>query len=158
MHNHAPDNYKCPLCVAVSGIESEDTMMMQDDIFYKDDLVCAAINSKFVGNNPGHIVIFPNTHYENFYDMPPEADQRIMKIAKQIAIALKELRNCDGITLQQNNEPDGGQHALHYHMHIFPRFKNDNLLENMGNVRISLPSERLEYANELVEYFEKNTN
>ena len=158
MHNHAPDNYKCPLCVAVSGIESEDTMMMQDDIFYKDDLVCAAINSKFVGNNPGHIVIFPNTHYENFYDMPPEADQRIMKIAKQIAIALKELRNCDGITLHQNNEPDGGQHALHYHMHIFPRFKNDNLLENMGNVRISLPSERLEYANELVEYFEKNTN
>ena len=158
MHNHAPDNYKCPLCVAVSGIESEDTMMMQDDIFYKDDLVCAAINSKFVGNNPGHIVIFPNTHYENFYDMPPEADQRIMKVAKQIAIALKELRNCDGITLQQNNEPDGGQHALHYHMHIFPRFKNDNLLENMGNVRISLPSERLEYANELVEYFEKNTN
>ncbi|MBP6045079.1 MAG: HIT family protein [Microgenomates group bacterium] len=156
MHNHAPDNYKCPLCISISGIESEDTMMMQDDIFYKDDLVSAAINSKFVGNNPGHVIIFPNVHYENFYDMPAEVDQQIMKIAKRVAVALKDLRKCEGITLQQNNEPDGGQHALHYHMHIFPRYKDDKLLENMSNVRISLPSERLDYANELVEYFEKN--
>lgn len=88
--------------------------------------------------------------------MPAEVDQQIMKIAKRVAVALKDLRKCEGITLQQNNEPDGGQHALHYHMHIFPRYKDDKLLENMSNVRISLPSERLDYANELVEYFEKN--
>jgi len=156
MHNHAEQDYKCPLCLAVQGIENEDTMMMQDDIFYRDSLVSAAINSKFVGNNPGHVIIIPNKHFENFYDLPAEENNQIMKVAKIVALALKEVRNCQGISLQQNNEPAGGQHALHYHLHIFPRFDDDKLLDNMGNFRISLPSERLEYANEIREYFARN--
>lgn len=156
MHNHSPENYKCPICLAVQGIENEDTMMMQDDIFYRDELVSAAINSKFVGNNPGHVIVIPNKHFENFYDLPAEENNQIMKVAKIVALALKEIRKCEGISLQQNNEPAAGQHAFHYHLHIFPRFDNDKLLDNMENFRISLPSERLEYANELREYLAKN--
>ncbi len=156
MYNHGPKNYKCPICLALQGIESEDTMMMQDDIFYRDALVSAAINSKFVGNNPGHVIIIPNKHFENFYNLPAEENNQIMKVAKLVALALKDLRGCQGISLQQNNEPAAGQHAFHYHLHIFPRFDNDQLLNNMENVRISLPSERLVYAIELREYFAKN--
>ena len=32
---------------------------------------------------------------------------------------------CEGITVQQNNERSGGQHALHYHLHIIPRYRSD---------------------------------
>ena len=70
MYNHAPQEYKCPICLAIEGIESEDTMMKQDDIFYRDDLVMAVINSKFVGNNPGHAIVVPLKHYENLYELP----------------------------------------------------------------------------------------
>lgn len=154
MYNHAPKDYKCVLCLPAQGIESEDTMMKQADIFYKDDLVMAAVNSKFIETNPEHVIIFPIKHYENIYEMPDEVSARVAKVAKQIAIALKEIRKCEGITTQQNNEPASGQHAFHYHFHIFPRRAGDKLYSG-SPVRVSGPSERVPYANALRQYLEK---
>lgn len=154
MYNHAPKDYKCVLCLPAEGIESEETMMKQADIFYKDDLVMAAVNSKFIETNPGHVIIFPIKHYENIYEMPDEVSARVAKITKQIAIALKEIRKCEGITTQQNNEPAGRQHAFHYHFHIFPRWTGDKLYSG-SPVRVSEPSERIPYADALRQYFEK---
>ncbi|OFX75701.1 MAG: hypothetical protein A2071_09035, partial [Bacteroidetes bacterium GWC1_47_7] len=139
MYNHAPQEYKCPICLAIEGIESEDTMMKQDDIFYRDDLVMAVINSKFVGNNPGHAIVVPLKHYENLYELPEKEANQIMKVAKEVAIAMKEVRKSDGVMIQQNNEPASGQHAFHYHMHIFPRFEEDHFGENRSNVRVANP-------------------
>lgn len=153
MYNHTPKNYKCPICLAIKGIESVDTMMKQNDIVYRDDLVMAAINSKFVGNNPGHVIVVPLKHYENLYDLPEEEACRIMDVAKKIAVAIKNVRNCDGVMILQNNEPASGQHAFHYHMHIFPRFNDDNLHENMSNASVSSPEERRLFSEELKKYF-----
>ncbi len=155
MYNHAPQEYKCPICLAVEGIESEDTMMKQDDIFYRDDLVMAVINSKFVGNNPGHAIVIPLKHYENLYELPEKEANQIMKVAKKVAIAMKEVRKSDGVMIQQNNEPASGQHAFHYHMHIFPRFKDDRFDENMSNVRVAEPEERKPFSSAMREYFSK---
>src|SRR3989344_8108167 len=146
MYNHAPQEYKCPICLAIEGIESEDTMMKQDDIFYRDDLVMAVINSKFVGNNPGHAIVVPLKHYENLYELPEKEANQIMKVSKEVAIAMKEVRKSDGVMVQQNNEPASGQHAFHYHMHIFPRFTDDKFQENILNVRVSSPEERKTYS------------
>jgi histidine triad (HIT) family protein len=96
MYNHDPENYKCPICITINGIENEDTMIKQDDIVYRDDIVMAFISSKFVGNNPGHVLVAPIKHYENLYDLPEEEVNRIMKIAKKMAFAIKKVRNCDG--------------------------------------------------------------
>lgn len=155
MYNHAPKDYKCVLCLPAQGIESNDTMMKQADIFYKDDLVMAAINSKFMETNPGHVIIFPIKHYENIYDMPDEVSARVAKVAKQVAINMKEIRKCDGITTQQNNEPASGQHAFHYHFHIFPRWAGDKLYSG-SSTRVSDPSERITYAEALRQLFLKN--
>ena len=32
MFNNAPENYKCPICLGVKGIESDDTYIKQSDI------------------------------------------------------------------------------------------------------------------------------
>lgn len=155
MFNHAPNDYKCPICLCVAGIENEDTFIKQDDIVYKDDLVTAFIGSFFVGNNPGHVIVVPNEHYENIYDLPQKESHRILDIAKLVAIGLKETRKCTGVTTLQNNEPDGDQHAFHYHLHVFPRFENDDLRANMHNSTKSEPVERKPYADALKKYFKK---
>ncbi len=152
MLHHAPHHYVCPLCVPAQGIESDGSMMKQDDIFYKDDLAVCAINSKFVDSNPGHVIIFPIEHYECIYDLPDIVSARIAVLSKRVAIALKEMRDCDGITLQQNNEPAGGQHAFHYHQHIFPRWEGD-MLYSSSSTRVSTPEDRVAYAQELRTYF-----
>ncbi|MFA4817377.1 MAG: HIT family protein [Parcubacteria group bacterium] len=152
MYNHAPENYKCPICLAVKGIENEDTMIKQADIVYKDDLVTIFIGSKFIKNNPGHPIIVPNTHYENFYELSDDVACHIIKIAKKVALALKTARKCEGITITQNNEPVGNQHAFHYHLHVFPRFTDDELYKNMIDTVVSTPEERIKYAEELRKY------
>jgi histidine triad (HIT) family protein len=157
MFNHAPDNYKCPICLAIEGIENEHTMARQADIVYRDDLVLVYVNSKFVGNNPGHVIVVPVKHFENLYELPANYAARIMEVAQKMALALKEVRKCDGVMIQQNNEPASGQHAFHYHMHVFPRFEGDDFaMQNAsGNVRVADPLERIPYADALKAHLSK---
>lgn len=155
MYNHAPENYKCPICLGVQGVENDDTMIRRSDIVYKDDLVMVFIGSIWVGNNPGHPLVVPNEHYENIYDMPKEVGHRIFDVSKKIALALKEVRKCEGITFLQNNEPAGNQHAFHYHLHIYPRFKDDELHANMGKSYRPSTEEIKPYADALKEFLNK---
>lgn len=157
MYNHAPLDYNCPLCLAIDGVESDATMMKQDDIFYRDDLVMAATNSKFIGNNPGHVIVFPLAHYEHLNDLPEEVGNRVMKIAKEIALAMKEIRKCEGTMILQNNEPASGQHAFHYHLHIFPRFEGDELHANMSDSRVATPEERGVYSGPMKKHFNQGS-
>ncbi|MCK5413169.1 MAG: HIT domain-containing protein [Candidatus Pacebacteria bacterium] len=146
MFNNVPLNYKCPICLAVKGIENEDTWIKQADIFYRDDFVMGFISSKFIKGNEGHPLIVPNKHFENVYDLPEEIGSQIFHVGKKIAIALKKLRNCDGVNLMQFNEPVGDQHAFHYHLHIIPRFEGDDFHEEFWKAKRSNPKERILYA------------
>jgi histidine triad (HIT) family protein len=149
MHNHASSDYKCPICLGVSGVESEDTLLRLTDIVYIDEFVTAFINSFWIKNNPGHVIVVPNDHYENLYDLPSDLGIHIFNIYKKVAVAMKEAYGCDGITTLQNNEPAGGQHAFHYHFHIFPRYEHDELHENMSNKQLADPAIRKDYAEKL---------
>lgn len=153
MYNHAPSNYKCPICLGVKGIENGDTMLKQSDLIYKDDLVSAFINSFWIDTAKGHVIVVPNEHFENLYEIPVEIGHRLFEIMQKISVAMKMAYKCDGITTRQNNEPAGNQHAFHFHWHVFPRYTDDAYNENMTKKSIiSTPEERLPYAKKLKEY------
>lgn len=152
MYNHAPENYNCPICLGVQKIESYATMLKTQDLLFEDDVVCVFLNSKFVKSTPGHLIVVPKRHVENVYDLPDELASRIASVARQFALALKEVRKCDGITLLQNNEPASSQHAFHYHLHIFPRFKGDEWREQMYDTEVSTPEQRKPYIDALNNY------
>ena len=149
MYNHAPKDYVCPVCIGLSGEVSERTLLLAQDVVYKDDQVTAFINSFWIKNNPGHVIVVPNEHYENIYDIPDELAAHIHKIARKVALAMKEAYGCDGVTTLQNNEPAGGQHAFHYHFHIFPRYEHDALHANMEDKQFADPAARLAFAAKL---------
>jgi len=155
MYNHAPNDYKCPICLAIKGVENEDTLIRQSDIVYKDDLVMSFISSFFIGKNLGHVIIVPNEHFENIYDLPNNYSSRITSVAQEMAFALKRAYKAEGITTLQNNEPAGNQHAYHYHFHVFPRYENDDLHNNMLNKKSTTPEERKLYAEKLIEELSK---
>lgn len=152
MYNHAPESYKCPLCLAVQGIECEDTLVKNTDIVFRDDLATVLINSFFIKNNPGHVIVIPNKHFENLYYIPVKTLQHIVDVAQKIALVMKKSYNCEGITLLQNNEPIGDQHAFHFHLHIFPRYENDELHKNMADKKLANPKIRAEFANKIRKY------
>lgn len=107
MYNHAPKDYICPFCLIAQGIESEHIYTKQDDIVYKNEFVTAFIGSGWWKNNKGHVIIIPNNHFENIYDLPDDISAEIHKLERKIAIALKEVYKCDGVSSRQHNEPCG---------------------------------------------------
>lgn len=152
MYNHAPENYECPICIGLLGEENEKTLIKNSDFVYKDEYVSALINSFFIQNNKGHVIVVPNQHFENLYDLPEETASHIIHVSKRVAIAIKKAYKCDGIFIQQNNEPASDQHAFHYHMHVIPRYENDELFKYRHIKLTPTPEERNEYADKLKEY------
>lgn len=150
MHTHAPQNYICPICLGNQGIENDDTLLKQADLIFRDDLVSVWINSFWIKGNEGHVIVVPNEHYENIYDLPDEVGHRIFEVAKKMSIVLKKAYGCDGLTLRQNNEPAADQHALHYHLHIFPRYDGDKFnLELTKKSVLSETEERKKYVEKI---------
>ena len=149
MFNHEPKDYVCPICVGVSGIESDKTLIRQEDVVYKDDEVMAFIASYFIAGNEGHLIVVPKKHYENLYDLPDDVGARVFSVARQMAMVMRKGYGCEGVTTLQHNEPAGGQHAFHYHLHLFPRYKGDSLHENMGNKRETSVEERRKFVEKI---------
>ena len=146
MNRHAPLDYICPICLGVKGVENDDTLIIQTDIVFRDEDVMAFVSSFFIGNNPGHLVVVPNDHYENLYEIPVAVGHRIFETTKRVAEAVRSAYECEGITTLQNNEPAGNQHAYHYHQHVFPRYEDDDLHAQMMNKELTDSAERRKYA------------
>ena len=129
MYNHAPENYHCPFCLLIEGTENEHVHSVQSDIVYHDKMVTAFMSSHQWPNNHGNVIVVPNEHFENIYDLPIQYAQNIHRIAKHLALAMKTIYACDGISTRQHNEPAGNQDVWHYHLHVTPRYKNDAFYE-----------------------------
>ena len=58
--------------------------------------------------------------------MPEETAAHVMVLAKKMASVITEKLSCDGFNLVQNNGESAGQTIFHFHMHLIPRYKDDN--------------------------------
>ncbi len=151
MFNHEPPGYDCPFCALVNG--GGDEKNNHEDIIYKNEHVTAFIAAKWWVNNPGHVLIVPNKHFENIYDTPDGVLAEIYKTVKKISVAIRETYGAEATSNRQHNEPNGNQAIWHLHVHVFPRYKDDHLYENHGNKQFTTPEERAPYIHKLRDYF-----
>ena len=75
----------------------------------------------------GHALILPKNHYANLFELPEEDAKEVICLAKKMATIMKDKLGCDGFNLVQNNGEAAGQTVFHFHMHLIPREKNDNV-------------------------------
>lgn len=75
----------------------------------------------------GHALIIPKHHAENIYDLSDETAAKVMVLAKKMAAKLTEAFQCDGFNILQNNGKIAGQTVFHFHLHLIPRYKGDNI-------------------------------
>lgn len=73
----------------------------------------------------GHALILPKEHAANLYELPDETAAAAMKLAKKMALQLKDKLHCDGLNLVQNNGEVAGQTVSHFHLHLIPRYAGD---------------------------------
>ena len=74
----------------------------------------------------GHALILPKDHYKDLYELPENTASHVMLLAKKMAAQMTDRLHCDGFNLVQNNGETAGQTVMHFHMHLIPRYKNDN--------------------------------
>ena len=86
---------------------------------YEDDRAFAFLD--IMPRAPGHTLVIPKSPARNLLDANPDDVAHIARIAQRIAKAAVKVFNADGVTIQQFNEPAGGQVVFHLHMHVIPR-------------------------------------
>ena len=82
----------------------------------------------------GHTLIIPKTPARNLLDASPSQLAACLATSQKIARAALVAFNADGITLQQFNEPAGGQVVFHLHFHILPRWNDAKLQPHTGQM------------------------
>ena len=75
----------------------------------------------------GHALILPKSHAANIYELSDELAAKAMILAKKMAVKMTEALKCDGFNIVQNNGECAGQTVFHFHMHLIPRYKGDNV-------------------------------
>ena len=143
-YSHQPEGYACPFCRVADGQDDEDIWTKPSDVVFQDATVTAFIAASWWPANAGHVLVVPNGHYENIYDIPDDVLGAVQVTGKRIARALKETYGCDGTSFRQHNEPHGDQEVWHYHLHVFPRYAGDELYRSRK--RNTSPEERAPYA------------
>jgi histidine triad (HIT) family protein len=86
---------------------------------YEDDRAFAFLD--IMPRSPGHTLVIPKVPARNILDIKPDDLAHVMHVAQKIAQAAMKVFSADGITVQQFNEPAGGQVVFHLHVHVIPR-------------------------------------
>lgn len=75
----------------------------------------------------GHALILPKQHYADLYELDDEIAAKALVLAKKMVTKLTPILGCDGYNIVQNNKEAAGQTVFHFHMHLIPRYKGDNV-------------------------------
>jgi len=86
---------------------------------YEDEHVLAFLD--IMPRSPGHTLVIPKAPARNILDIETEDYLHVARATHKIAAAAKKAFNADGVTIQQFNEPAGGQVVFHLHVHVMPR-------------------------------------
>lgn len=123
----------CLFCKIINGDIPSYTI-------YEDELVKVFLDIN--PNSNGHSLIIPKKHIVTVEEMDDELATHIIKIEKQMYKLFKEKLNAIGMTVCQNN--DYGQEVKHYHVHLIPRYKDDNWNIGYNQESLKEPKEILE--------------
>jgi histidine triad (HIT) family protein len=146
VHRHAPPDYDCPFCAFVRGEERPPWNLLAD-VVWQDDETTAWMNPRWWQNNPGNVVVIPNRHAENIFELELAEAAAVHDTARRIALAMLAAYGCEGVSTRQHNGPGADQEVWHYHLHVFPRYRGDGLYGS--GARMTEPRERQPYAERL---------
>ena len=94
-------------------------------ILYEDQEVMAILDISAA--TYGHCLVLPKAHYANILETPAELRHQLIDVAVNISELLIEKLNADGCNILSNTNEAAGQTVFHTHLHLLPRYTNDDL-------------------------------
>ena len=82
----------------------------------------------------GHCLVIPKKPSRNILDVDADSLAAVARTTQKLARAVVRAFSADGVTVQQFNEPAGGQVVFHLHVHVIPRFEGVSLRPHSGQM------------------------
>ena len=112
--------------------------MTQDCLFCKilaGELPCDNVyeNDQFIAFqalhqvSKGHTLIVPKEHSQDILDMDTDLGKELLSTIQKIGTATIKGLGASGFNIGVNTKPSAGQVIFHTHIHIIPRYENDNM-------------------------------
>ncbi|MBV1709819.1 MAG: HIT family protein [Erysipelothrix sp.] len=96
-------------------------------ILYEDEDVCAILDISQVTD--GHTLIMPKEHVVNILDCPPVLLSKVISVTQMLSKDIVHKLRANGVNVLTNANPIAGQSVMHFHMHIIPRYdENDGMI------------------------------
>jgi histidine triad (HIT) family protein len=75
----------------------------------------------------GHALVLPKRHCQDFLALNDAELADVLKGSQRVAQALVSTLGLEGFNIFSNNGAIAGQSVFHFHMHVTPRYPNDNI-------------------------------
>lgn len=108
----------CIFCKIAAGEIPSATIYEDDDFRVILDIEPAS---------KGHALILPKEHFANLYELSDEVAAKALVVAKKVMAKMTDIVGCDGYNVVQNNGEAAGQTVFHFHIHLIPRYKEDDV-------------------------------
>lgn len=74
----------------------------------------------------GHALVLPKNHFDNLMELDADALAKALPVAQLVAKRMLSVLGCAGINMVQNNGEAAGQTVNHFHIHLIPRYANED--------------------------------
>ena len=110
------------MCIFCKIINKE----IPSSIIYEDADVLAILD--LAQTTLGHTLVMPKKHYANILEIPDDELAHLMSIVKMLAKRISDKLGAKGFNLLVNTNEVAGQTVMHLHVHIIPRYdENDTI-------------------------------
>lgn len=123
--NHDPN---CIFCMIVRGDAPSLKVYEDEDCLGFMDIM---------PQSEGHVLVIPKRHAAQIFDVSADEAAKLIRVTHELAGAVRNAMQPDGVMLAQLNGADAGQTVFHLHFHIVPRYAGQKLAlhaSKMGNI------------------------
>jgi len=82
--------------------------------------------------NDGHCLVLTKEHYPTLFEISDDALAAVSRSLRRVARAVNQALSPAGLNLVQANGPGAHQSVEHFHVHVLPRKRGDELKLNWG--------------------------
>jgi histidine triad (HIT) family protein len=113
------DTEGCVFCDIVAG-------KVGASIVYQDELTMAFVDLRQF--HPGHTLVIPRRHFHDVRELDDAMGAALMATVARVTRAVGEVFPNEGLSLWHSIGEAAFQEVPHLHIHIHPRFRDDDVL------------------------------
>lgn len=111
---------ECVFCAILAGTEPAEVIFEDEDTIAFLDIGPAT---------EGHTLVVPRQHCVDLFDIGEDRAATVMRSAIEVAGLLKTALQPDGMNLVHASGETAWQSVFHFHLHLIPRYRIDELTQ-----------------------------